>query len=264
MNSILYKKKKIAYKESGKGTPVLFIHGFCEDAQMWNSFVEPFEGYRIIQMDLSGFGESFLLQEHSLVAMASAVKALLDALNIQKCILIGHSMGGYVGLEFAAQYQGRLLGLGLFHSHPYTDTEEVKERRLKSIKFIQRNGHIHFVKQLVPNLFSEEYNNEFIKNRLIFRASKLAPECIIAATEAMLNRNDHTQTLEDIDYPVLLIIGKKDYAIPYEWSEKMMQLPKVAQIEILPKVGHMGMFEAKRVTQKMVKNFLKFVINHNR
>jgi pimeloyl-ACP methyl ester carboxylesterase len=257
-----FQNKKIGFSVQGKGTPIVFLHGFCEDSRMWDDFLTLFPRRKIVRIDLPGFGKSESQNKPSISGMAAAVKAVFDHLNIEKCVLIGHSMGGYVGLEFAKNYGKQLLGLGLFHSHPYEDTAEKKAGRAKSINFIRRNGHIHYIKQVIPSLFAFDFNKgyQFEVNKMLYHAAQYSPEGIISALEAMQHRVDNSAVLERIDCPVLFIVGKEDTAVPMEESLNQTALPKIADIHILPSIGHMGMFEAKRKTAKIIKNFLSNVV----
>lgn len=265
MHYIQFKGKKIAYRTQGKGQPLVLLHGLCEDSTIWDEFIKGLPDFLIIRPDLSGFGESEILPEHSIDLMAESVKAILDELHIAKCIMVGHSLGGYVTVALAKRYPSVIVGMGLFHSHPFEDTPEKKEERLKAINFVKQNGHIVYVKQLIPKLFAELFatSNEFLINGLIFKASKYPPATIIGAQEAMLNRPDNSAVLKNAAYPVLLIIGKQDKVVPYDISLKMMPLPTVADIHILPKVAHMGMFTAKDKTVKMIRNFVNLCASVN-
>ena len=266
MHYINFKGKKIAYRVHGKGQPLVLIHGLCEDSTIWDEFIKGLVGeFQIIRPDLSGFGESELLSEHSIDVMAESVKAVLDDMGISKCVMVGHSLGGYVSVTLAEKYPSVLTGLGLFHSHPFADVPEKKEERRKSIEFVKTNGHIVYVKQLIPKLFAELFatSNEFLINSLIFKASKYSPETIIGTQQAMLERTDNSEVIKKINCPVLLIIGKQDKTVPYEMSLKMMPLPAITDIHILPKVAHMGMFTAKDKTVKIVRNFMQLCATLN-
>lgn len=263
MPTITFQNKKIGFSVQGKGTPLVLLHGFCEDSRMWDDFLTLFNYRKIVRIDLPGFGESDLQDEPSIADMADTVKAVLDHLKIDKCVLIGHSMGGYVSLEFAKKHGEQLLGLGMFHSHPYEDSAEKKAGRDKSIDFIRRNGHIHYIKQVIPSLFAFDFSKgyQFEVNKMLYNAAQYSPEAIISALEAMQRRADNSAVLEKINCPVLFIVGKQDTAVPMEESLNQTALPKIADIHILPSVGHMGMFEAKRKTAKIIKNFLSNVVN---
>ena len=262
MKSITFQNKKIAYQSEGKGVPVVLLHGFCEDRTLWDEFSTSLleESFRVIRIDLPGFGKSEVIAGATIEQMAEAVRAVLKTLGQDQVVLIGHSMGGYVSLAFARLFPGALLGLGLFHSHPYADSREKKEARRKSVEFIQRQGHVLFVKQLIPALFTPNFakSNTFLLEKLIFRAARYKSSGIIAALEAMIGRQDESATLAEVEAPVLFIIGKEDQAIPAGQSMEQIHLPAVSSIHILDNVAHMGMFEAKRKTEQIVRQFIAF------
>jgi pimeloyl-ACP methyl ester carboxylesterase len=259
MQFVNFKGKKVAFQVQGKGQTLVLLHGLCEDSTIWDEFIKNLSDFRIIRPDLSGFGASEILPEHSITMMAESVKAILDDLKVTQCVMVGHSMGGYVTMEFVKKYPSVLTGLGLFHSHPFADSEEKKEERLKGIEFVKRNGHIIYVKQLIPKLFAELFatSNEFLINSLIHKATQYPPETIIGAQEAMLTRGDCSQVLQNLKCPALLIIGKQDKTVPYAISLKMLPLATVSEILILPKVAHMGIFTARDRIVKTIRHFME-------
>jgi pimeloyl-ACP methyl ester carboxylesterase len=258
MEFATFQNKRVAYRVEGKGQPIMLVHGLCEDSTIWDEFSKGLvDNYRVIRPDLSGFGASEILPEHSVEMMADSLKAVLDELGVSRCVMIGHSLGGYVALAFQKKYPSVLQGLGLFHSHPFADTAEKKDERQKSIEFVQKNGHIIYVKQLIPKLFAELFatSNEFLINSLIHKATQYTPETIIGAQTAMLNRPDNSDVLRNCPCPVLLIVGKQDKVVPYDMSLQMLPLPSVSDVLILPKVAHMGIFTARDKTVKAVRDF---------
>ncbi|MFQ5447790.1 MAG: alpha/beta fold hydrolase, partial [Saprospiraceae bacterium] len=252
--------EKIAFCTVGEGEelPLVLVHGFCEDSRMWEEWQEFIPNRRFISIDLPGFGCSGLVENLTISLMGEAIKAVLGHLAIEKCILAGHSMGGYASLAFAEKYASRLSGLCLFHSHPFADSEEKKQGRLKAIDFIKKNGHILFVRRLIPTLFAYDFSKGYQVevNRLIHNATYYSSEAIIAALQAMRLRPDRSEVLRCIPCPVLFLIGKLDVAIPLEISLEQTYLPAVADIRILNTTGHMGMFEAPRETAKAMREFL--------
>jgi pimeloyl-ACP methyl ester carboxylesterase len=133
----------------GTGIPVLFLHGFCEDARIWNRIIPGLESdYRLIVPDLPGFGSSEVLSS-GLDGWAGEVLRLLSFLGIEDAVhVVGHSMGGYVALALAEKFPGRVRSLTLLHSSAYADSPERREKREKSIKFIQKNGSSAYVKAM--------------------------------------------------------------------------------------------------------------------
>ena len=263
MPTINHNERKINYLVQGKGDPIVLLHGFCADHSIWDDLIPIFKKNKIIRIDLPGFGQSQTLASSSVENFAEVVKAVLDTLGIKKCTLIGHSMGGYVSLAFTQKYESMLNGLGIFHSHPLADSEEKKNNRTKSIEFIKKNGHYHYVKQLIPNLFPLSFSssNNFLINKLIHRASTFSAEGIIGGLELMKTRPDQTAVLKKITCPVLFIVGKEDEIVPQKGSIEQTAMPSVSHIHLLEGIGHMGMFEAKKEIQKIIKNFVLFCKN---
>lgn len=252
----------MAYHAEGKGTPIVLLHGFCEDHKIWEEFQQDLrdEPYQVIVLDLPGFGASEVVDGITIEGMAKRVHELLQILNTGPAVLIGHSMGGYVALAFARLFPDALMGLGLFHSHPYADEPEQKVLRQKSIDFIKRQGHILFVKQLIPKLFPDSFarSNAFLLEKLIYRASLFPSEGIMAGQKAMMERKDETETLRQCKVPVLFIVGKLDSAIPADKSLEQTHLAETASIHIMEKVGHMGQFESRKSTQRYVRQFAAY------
>ncbi len=267
MKYLLYQQRKVAYNVQGKGANALvFLHGFCEDSTIWDEWKDELvaAGYKVVCADLPGFGESELAQEASIEYYADTVQAVVqEAIGQNRFLLIGHSMGGYTALAFAEKYPEQLAGLGLFHSHPYADSEAKKEARQKSIRFVQEQGTALYVKQLISDLFAAAWarTNSFVVNRLIHKASTYAPQGIIDGLTAMMARPDRHGVLECANWPVLFIIGEEDKAIPAELSLAQTSLPATASVHILEKIGHMGMLEAPRKTRQIVREFAEYCFN---
>ena len=260
-----FQGKNIAAFQTGEGNgknPIVLLHGFCEDSRMWDEWLPLLPShYSYICIDLPGFGQSELLEKTTVDNMAEAVAAVLEKLKINKCNLVGHSMGGYVACAFAEKHGDQLTSLCMFHSHPFADSEEKKDGRLKAVEFIYKNGHILFVRQLIPKLFAYDYSKGYQAevNRLIYHATQYQPESIIASLHAMRQRPDRSEVLKNVKCPVQFFIGKMDAAVPYDLSLAQTHLPDTADIQIYDDVGHMGMFKTPRRTAKAFKKFLKLV-----
>ena len=110
-----------------------------------------FSGSSIIPMcpDLPGSGQSEIIEDMTMEGLAESVFQLLQQLNVDKCMMIGHSMGGYVTLAFVEKHPELIEGYGLFHSTAFADTEEKKAGRKKTIETIKENGVVAFLKTFV-------------------------------------------------------------------------------------------------------------------
>lgn len=257
--------RTLYYREEGSGLPVLLLHGFAEDGAIWDPIARQLTtGCRLLIPDLPGSGRSaLLLGEPSIDALAGELKGIIDQEGIGPCVLIGHSMGGYISLAFAEKYPGLVKAFGLFHSTAYADNEEKKAVRRKSIGFIREHGAAPFIRQSIPNLFApgtRENRPELVEG-LINKYSDFSPESLVYYYEAMIHRPDRVSVLQKFAGPVLFIIGEKDPAVPYEQSLKQCHEPMVADIHILENAGHMGMLEETEKSGDILESFLNFVIH---
>lgn len=249
---------QINYTDEGRGTAVILLHGFCESIAVWDDWQEELieEGYRVIRIDLPGFGAS-TASARQISEYSAAVAVVCQKAKLKKAVCVGHSMGGYIGLDLAEKSPPWLIGLGLFHAHPYADNAEQQQARFKSIDFIERNGHVHYVKQLIPRLFARDAGTSasFRRDLLILRASRSGAKHISNALHAMANRKDYSDWLSNYPKPVLFINGLKDPIYTEQQRQNQLALPRVADVCILPRAGHMGMIEEARETQRAVRHF---------
>jgi pimeloyl-ACP methyl ester carboxylesterase len=260
MKSILFREKKIFYAESGKGKTLVFLHGVTESLEIWDSFREQLsESFRVIVIDLAGHGKSECVDPiHTMELQAEVVSEILKKCKVKSCVMIGHSMGGYVALAFAGKYPEILKGLCLFHSHPYPDTAEDRKNRSRTIEIIAKDK-FGFVANFIPTLFPEGSKRKFAKEigKLIERAKQIPKEGIIAAQEGMKVRRNQSALLKSIEVPVLFILGLKDSKAPLDRLWQMVSLPRHSECLILRDVGHMGYIEAPSETLAMIKGFAK-------
>ena len=259
----IYQGKKVAYSITGNGFPLVFVHGFCEDRSMWDDFIMLFSlKYTVITVDVGGFGESELPNNLSISTMAMQINTVLEIENIERCIMIGHSMGGYIALAFAELFDGKLVGLTMFHTHPFADTETKKVNRNRGLAFLKQHGVSKFVTPLLPQLFSPiaKVDYKHIIQNLIYKARTYELETVYTALAAIKNRPDRSHVLTQINCPVQFIIGKLDGAVSFDQSLQQAYLPKVADIQIFNDIGHMGMFTSKDDMQKVLKGFVAFCL----
>jgi pimeloyl-ACP methyl ester carboxylesterase len=254
----------LEYNDYGNGFPLILLHGFCESRALWKYCDQELATrYRVIVPDLPGFGESRLEEpEVSMEFFAEKVRELLDNLKIDQCIMIGHSLGGYVTLAFAEKYEHRLKGFGLFHSTALADTEEKKENRNKTYTFIEKHGVPLFAQSFVAPLFSLR-NREILKaeiTELIEIASSSSEAGVLETTKAMRDRPDRTEVLRKTSVPVLFVVGKKDGSVPLEKSLEQCHLAKHSIVHFLSEAGHMGMIENKSETIKIIQNYMSFCL----
>ena len=243
--SIEFKGLPIHYTERGKGPAVVLLHGFLESRVMWKDIIKGLAATRrVIAIDLLGHGQTPCLSYvHTMDEMAEAVHAVLKALGLRKVHLVGHSMGGYVGLAFAEHYPDMLKSLTLFYSTSQADPPEKRKDRDRAIAVVKQNPLL-FVNASFPALFAGGPEARkpagYAANLKVARETKA--QGIVAALEGMKRRPDREVLLHFGAAPVYMISGEEDPRVPLESVKREHQAPRVGEVVITPG-GHMGHLE---------------------
>ncbi|MDJ0645353.1 MAG: alpha/beta hydrolase [Flavobacteriaceae bacterium] len=216
---LAHKGIDVFYNDQGKGQAIVLLHGFLENATMWDRLsAELVKRNRIITIDLLGHGQTGCLGYiHTMEQMAETVEAVLNKLKIRRSVMIGHSMGGYVALAFAEKHPDALKGLCLLNSTSRADSDEKKKNRDRAIAVVKKN-HQAFVRTAIVSLFRPKNRRIFSKEikNLKKEALKTPLQGIIAALEGMKIRDHRDMLLHFSPYRKLLIIGKKDPVLDYD------------------------------------------------
>jgi pimeloyl-ACP methyl ester carboxylesterase len=259
--------EKMFYRIVGNGTPVVFLHGFGEDGSVWDAVVDGIKhNYQCIIPDLPGSGQSLLKEgKCSMESLAESIRRIFIEEQLEKAILVGHSMGGYISLAFAEKYAELLKGFALFHSSAFADNDEKKTTRKRGIEFIQEHGAAKFLEQATPKLFSEDFKEKHaeIVQQLIERFTNFDDSSLVHYYQAMMERPDRTAVLSNFSGPILFILGEHDTAIPLSDGLKQCHLPRLSYIHILRNSGHMGMIEETNKAINILVKFLQDLLNGN-
>ncbi|HYG18586.1 MAG TPA: alpha/beta hydrolase [Ohtaekwangia sp.] len=234
----------IVSSAKGAGQPVILLHGFPFNQSLWDPLDSSLAalGYRIYTPDLPGFGTRAILPPaFTLEHVATEMLQWINDEKIERAVLLGHSLGGYVTLEMVRQQPGLFAGFGLLHSTAAADNPEKKESRNKAIEFIRRNGVLAFTTNFIEPLFADP-RNEFIP-RVKKIASEAKEEAVIGYTTAMRDRNNQESVLKNFTGPVLFVAGEHDKGIPVESVKEQASLCQRSEVHILSSSAHMSMFE---------------------
>lgn len=245
--------------DRGTGFPVILIHGFCETHAVWETVANDLQdAYRVISIDLPGFGRSPLLPKpFTLASVANSVKECLDERGIGQCIVVGHSLGGYVALSLVNQYPHRIKAFSLFHSTAFADSEERKASRNKVIEFVEQHGVEPFIRSFIPPLFSHQ-QAPYVQ-AVVDLALTTPKETLIAYTAAMRDRPDHTDVLQGFAGEILFVAGEKDTVVPVQSIEKQVVISKSPTLVRLSASAHMGMFEEPAAAAASLRKFFQEV-----
>ena len=254
-----YKNGIINYKISGEGNTLVLLHGFIGSLEGWNYFSrELSKDFQVVCIDLPGHGRTTVFGEvHTMDFMSDCVNEVLVNEQIDNCVMIGHSMGGYATLAYAENYPDKLIGFGLFHSHASPDSTQKKKDRDQAIRIASKRPEL-LISEMLPKLFANEdispYPDEACQ--LSSAANDMPWEGITAALAGMRDREDKQHVLQFSNVPILYILGEKDPVINYLDCKSQMESNDLIVPCLLPNAGHMGFIEDKIRTLQVVKEFV--------
>ena len=236
---------------------IVFLHGFAESREVWTAFTRAFpDGYRLLTPNLPGHGTNLApVPDFSMEAQARYV---IDYLGQKDCpnpvLLVCHSMGGYVALALAERWPQRVAGLALINSSALADTDEKRQNREKNISFVERHGVAKFMESFVRPLFAPVNRDRLTEARaLLEEIGKATPETTITgALRGMAARPDRTALLSKAKFPVLMVAGKHDVAVPFEDAVRQAALPAEAHALFLEGSGHQSYLEQPEQTRAAV------------
>jgi len=248
----------ICYSINGEGKPLLFLHGFLGNQSIWKPFVDFFKNsFCVITIDLPGHGETSVIKdEMTMEFSAQLINEILNAENISDIHIIGHSMGGYVGLAYSKLFPEKTKSLTLFNSTATADNEQKQADRLKAVRVFDMNPTI-FIDEAIKNLFFEP--NLYSYSEEVKQLTQIAKDTSILGAQGSLRgmrlREDNVEWLSQQKFPKLYIAGYYDNTIPFSSIEKQVTITK-AQLLKLENSGHMGFVEDKQKCIKEIESFI--------
>ncbi|MES2591240.1 MAG: alpha/beta hydrolase [Bacteroidota bacterium] len=254
----------ICYDDFGSGTtPIIFIHGFPFNKSTWQPQMEALkENHRVIAYDIRGFGNSSATDENfSINLFADDLIKFMDALQIQKSIVCGLSMGGYIALNAVNRYAKRFEALILCDTQCIADSEMVKDNRYKTIKEIEENGLNQFATNFIETAFCEETLKtkvnavNTIKNIILSTSQKT----ITKTLTALANRQELCFSLPQIFIPALILCGREDKITPLKQSEYLNDHFVYSTLHSLDKAGHLSNLEQPAAFNKYVNEFISIL-----
>lgn len=266
--SITINNFHLSYDDVGEGSiPLIFLHGFPFDKSMWQGQLDFLKTtIRVIACDIRGFGKSS--DEGSILGIdlfAEDLIAFMDKLSIDKAIVCGLSMGGFIALNALKRFPNRFESVILCDTQCIADTIEVKDKRYKIIEEININGVATFNEGFIKSVFHKDSlsnKKELVEKlrRVVFSNSQ---HIITMGLTALAKRSETCSTLNEIIIPTLIICGREDEVTPLAQSEFMNDKIKGSTLNIIDNAGHVSNLEQPLEFNKQLLDFLTALSNTN-
>jgi len=247
----------LCYVKEGEGIPLVFLHGYPLDHRIWLP-VFPFlqKDIQVIAPDLRGHGQSPAPEGvYSMTLMVEDIIRLLDKLRIDKAVIAGHSMGGYVTFEFWHLHPDRIMGIALVATRAEADSEERKLDRLQTAHEAMRIGTAKVVNTMLNKLTNKTELYPQMKEIM----EGISPQGIAGILRGIADRENATPWLPQIKVPVVVIAGKEDQIVPLEESIEMVKRLPNGQLEVIDQAGHLPMMEAPLRVAECINDLVRRV-----
>ena len=272
---------RLAYDDVGSGRAVVLLHGYPFDRSMWreqSDFLSA-HGYRVVAPDLRGFGESsdklqFVADaggshtrrqaeacrtNATMSEMALDVAALMDDLKIDRGVICGLSMGGYVAFEFVHLYPAKVSALVLAGTRAPADNEQEKQVREQQAHRALANGMSGIAEATLPKLLARRTLAE--KPDVVTRVREMIlrsdPRAAAAAQHGVAARRDYSNDLSKINLPAFVIVGREDSIRPVSDAQFMHDRIPDSRLEIIEDAAHMTNMEQPEIFNDKVLKFLE-------
>jgi pyruvate dehydrogenase E2 component (dihydrolipoamide acetyltransferase) len=239
----------------GEGDPLVLLHGFGGDINIWvfNQEALSETGRTVYALDLPGHGQSSKdVGEGDLDSFVGVLAGFMDEMGVEKAHLVGHSMGGAVAGSFALAHRERVASLVLVDSAGLG--EEINEDYIEG--FIAANRRRE-MKSVLGLLFADPdlVTRRLVNDELRFKRMDGVDEALRAVADKMFPDGSQADgpDLSGLDVSILVIWGQDDQIIPVSHTEN---LPDGARVEILEDTGHMPQMESAGRTNRLIEDFL--------
>ena len=261
----------LAFRDSGAGLPVVFLHPTPLDGEYWQPLTEQLAGVRAIVPDLRGHGGSELgtlpvggfvsasdVPVLSMARLAADVLALLDHLEVPAAVFAGCSIGGYVLLELWRQAPERVRGLAFICSKPQPDAAANLTRRAATIAQARAGNSAALFDGIAQNLIGATARERHPEVVTELRARMtLTPEALVAVQAGLATRPDSMPTVATITVPILAIAGGEDTGIAPAEMEAFHDAPGGCEFHLLPDAGHFAAYEQPQEVAALLSAWLR-------
>ncbi len=235
--------------------PIVLLHGFPLDHRMWLDVTDLLRGDpTVLAPDLPGFGTSPTGQDvaatvggdlPSVDVMADGVAATLRAAGVERAVVVGMSMGGYVAMSLVERHPALVAGLGLVDTKSTADGDEARERRLLVARTVEAEQTVEAVLGMRTALLgaTSRAGRPDLVERLETWIRDQGPDAVAWAQRAMAARHDRTGVLVRFGGPAVVVVGEEDDIAPVAEARHMVDALPAGTLVVVPGAGHMTTVE---------------------
>lgn len=243
-----------------KNRSIIFLHGFPYDHTMWKDVINKLsKNYFCVAYDIRGLGESPAGNgQFTMESFVDDLEDIINKLNLNKPILCGLSMGGYISFRAMERIPEKFSASIFCDTRSEADNNEGKLKRSAAVKRINAEGLTPFVRDFITNCFGDYYkqrSKDEFENR-IAKSSKFDPAGVKGSLLAMLSRNDTTESLSEIKIPALFICGEFDALTPPPVMKALAEKVNGAEYVVIKNSGHMSPIEKPEEVYTAIQGFL--------
>lgn len=240
--------------------PVVFVHGFPLSHAQWRPQLDDLaDRYHVGAYDLRGMGRTEVGDgQYTMESYVDDLFTVMDHLKLDRAVVCGLSMGGYVALRGVERDPSRFRGLVLCDTRSGADTNEGKVGRAEAIERLKRDGVAAYGDGFLPKILGPTTlgsRPEVVKAvEGLMRGQRVSG--LVGALLAMAARTDTTDALHGIEVPTLVIVGEEDTLTPPAQSREMAARIPESDVVVLPGAGHLSNLEAPEAFNETLRAYL--------
>lgn len=243
-----------------RALPVVFLHGFPFSHAMWQSQLAAVgRDFRAIAYDLRGHGESSIGDgQYTIEGHVDDLLALLDHLAIERAVVVGLSMGGYIALRALERNPERFRGVVLCDTQSVADSAAGRTARAAAGRQVLASGSAAFADEFLPKVFATASFARVPETVAMIRdtIARTPPLAIAGTLLAIAGRTDTTASLARIAVPALILVGEHDALTPPAAARAMHERIPGSVLAVIPDAAHLAPLENPDVVNTHLRDFL--------